>query len=210
MDGPMQAAFERAAWPKPSKAKRECKRGYRKERYSAEFKQRAVDLVKELGSVKKAADQLDLHAPTVYSWVYIVEHGGVLEPSKGWVPENGDRYLNPRPGHGSDSPGSKRPDMGPRTNPIYEQRGQTMHEVKYEGETTLNVGSGTVNGPQQDVDPYAFSQKEAQKQREQTKPLATEETFQLAKELVDNRRLKAENEALRQIIRGYQNLINLT
>lgn len=214
MEGPMQAAFEKAElWrakkPEPAKA---CRKGYRKERYSAEFKQRAVERVKELGSVVLAAKELDLHPPTVHSWVYIVEHGGKLEPSKGWVPENGDRYLNPNPGHGSATPGSndrERADLSPEVVTTIYERGRRMHEVKYEGEPSLVIGSGSLTGGYAAGDDIM---KEAEKQREQTKPFPS--GFPLEGQVpgphaVEVRKLRAENEALRQIIRGYQSLLNL-
>lgn len=220
----MEEAFTRANWnkapaqrteapPVPAK-KKSTRRGYRKERYSAEFKQRAVDLVRELGSVKKAADALDLHPPTVYSWVFTVEHGGKLEPSAGWVPENGDRFLNPNPGHGSTTHGATHAErlaaLEPEiVNPVYE-RGIKVNEVKCEGVVAAGYSGTGAGGSLPDAhaerrEPLEnLIMKEAERERANPVPCQSE-----VEHFLQNKKLRAENEALRQIIRGYQSLLNL-
>lgn len=164
---------------------------YRKERFSAEFKQRAVDRVRELGNVKAVSEEMQIVPSTLHTWVYIVEHGGKLEPSAGWVPENGDRFYAKNP---------RSAPTGPNHLTVKERYPEeivdpVIHTAAI-GQEVNQIYAAEPRQPSMLETAVAEMQKQAQ-------------AGVVSPDYIKLRRLQAENEALRQIVRGFQSLLNL-
>lgn len=195
----MQAALEKAGlWnptslPTTPKKPRNGGVPYRKERFSAEFKQRAVDRVREVGNVKAVSEEMQIVPSTLHTWVYIVEHGGKLEPSAGWVPENGDRFYAKNP---------RSAPTGPNHLTVSERYpGEIVDPIINHAQTNGALMQGYPFEPAQ-PSPFEQAVKEIAAQKQ-------EQGCKVPYDYARLRRLEAENEALRQIVRGFQSLLNL-
>ena len=61
----------------------------RKQRhYDLEYKAQAVKLAREIGSCKKAADELGISTNTLHSWIYAVKEGRLDIGSGAHTPDN--------------------------------------------------------------------------------------------------------------------------
>lgn len=198
----MQSALEKAGlWNGSTAVPKKSRNGgvpYRKERFSAEFKQRAVDRVKEVGNVKAVSEEMQIVPSTLHTWVYIVEHGGTLEPSAGWVPENGDRFYakNPRsaptgPNHLTVSERYPGDIVDPIIHMTQDHPAEQQSAIGSDGQ---GRSEGYYSGPSTVIGKCGLEQAQA---------------GQVPQDYVRMRRLEAENEALRQIVRGFQSLLNL-
>jgi len=250
MQGPMQAALEKAKLsqtgasqftalelaqcpaPAPEPAtKRERKKtvsgaqhgqtGGQKEKFTAEFKRKAVALYQAMGDAPAAAKALNIPTGTLYTWIYRVEHGGKLHDSLGMEPWMGERYINPNP--------QKNPTGNHAVN--WKDKLSAERTPLSLGVTNASIESGPTSEEVMTKIEADFKARAAAERTGQLWPnggaiagamgggiscaekkdrgYVPEPAKQAEPHYAVENRLRAENEALRQIIRGFYALLHL-